>query len=35
MFIYIITLYIYVTKSLCEFVSNQVQYNVESAKYLG
>ena len=24
-----------VTKSLCGFVSNQVQYNMESAQYLG
>ena len=24
-----------VTKSLCEFVSNQVQYDMESAQYLG
>ena len=31
---YIITVLV-VTKSLCEFVSNQVQYNIESAQYLG
>ena len=24
-----------VTKSLCGFVMNQVQYNIESAQYLG
>ena len=24
-----------VTKSLCEFVTSQVQYNMESAQYLG
>ena len=24
-----------VTKSLCGYVSNQVQYNMESAQYLG
>ena len=30
----IITVFI-VTKSLCGFVSNQVQYNMESAQYLG
>ena len=24
-----------VTESLCGFVANQVQYNMESAKYLG
>ena len=24
-----------VTKSLCGFMSNQVQYNMESAQYLG
>ena len=33
-YIYIITVLV-VTKSLCGFVSNQVQYNVESAQYLG
>ena len=32
--IYIITVLV-VTKSLCGFVSNQVQYNMESAQYLG
>ena len=24
-----------VTKSLCGYVSNQVQYNIESAQYVG
>ena len=33
-YIYIITVLV-VTKSLCWFVSNQVQYNIESAQYLG
>ena len=33
-YIYIITVLV-VTKSLCEFVANQVQYNMESAQYLG
>ena len=33
-YIYIITDLV-VTKSLCGFVSNQVQYNMESAQYLG
>ena len=32
--IYIITVLV-VTKSLCGFVSNQVQYNIENAQYLG
>ena len=32
--IYIITVFV-VTKSLCGYVSNQVQYNMESAQYLG
>ena len=32
-YIYIITALV-VTKSLCGHVSNQVQYNVESAQYL-
>ena len=31
---YIITVLV-VTKSLCGFVSNQIQYNMESAQYLG
>ena len=31
---YIITVFV-VTKSLCGFVMNQVQYNMESAQYLG
>ena len=26
---------LFVTKSLCEFVTNQVKYNMESAQYLG
>ena len=34
MYIYIITVLI-VTKSFCGFVSNQMQYNMESAQYLG
>ena len=33
-YIYIITVLVF-TKSLCGFVSNQVQYNMESAQYLG
>ena len=33
-YIYVITVLV-VTKSLCEFVANQVQYNMESAQYLG
>ena len=33
-YIYIMTVMV-VTKSLCGFVSNQVQYNMESAQYLG
>ena len=33
-YIYIITMLI-VIKSLCGLVSNQVQYNMESALYLG
>ena len=33
-YIYIITVLV-VTKSLCGFVMNQVQYNMESAQYLG
>ena len=33
-YIYIITVLV-VTKSLCGFVSNQVQYDMESAQYLG
>ena len=33
-YIYIITVLV-VTKSLCGFVSNQVQYNMESTQYLG
>ena len=38
--VYIIYIYIYktvlvVTKSLCGFVANQVQYNTEIAQYLG
>ena len=33
-YIYIITVLL-VTKSLCGFVSNQVQYIMESAQYLG
>ena len=32
-YIYIITVLL-VTKSLCGFVSNQVQYNMENAQYL-
>ena len=33
-YIYIITVLV-ITKSLCEFVPNQEQYNMESAQYLG
>ena len=33
-YIYIIRVLV-VTKSLCGYVSNQVQYNMESAQYLG
>ena len=33
-YIYVITV-LAVTKSLFEFVSNQVQYNIESSQYLG
>ena len=33
-YIYIITVLV-ITKSLCGFVSNQVQYNMDSAQYLG
>ena len=32
-YIYIITVLV-VTKSLCGFLANQVQYNLESAQYL-
>ena len=32
--VYIYITVLVVTKSLCEYVSNQVQYNVESAQYL-
>ena len=34
LYIYIIRVLV-VTKSLCGYVSNQVQYNMESAQYLG
>ena len=34
-YIYYIITVLVVTKSLCGFVSNQVQYNMESAQYLG
>ena len=34
-YIYIYIIVLVVTKSLCGFVSNQVQYNIESAHYLG
>ena len=34
LYIYIITMLV-VTKSLCGFVGNQVQYHTESAQYLG
>ena len=34
MYVYIIMVLV-VTKSLCGFVANQVQYNMESAQYLG
>ena len=34
-YIYNIITALVVTKSLCRFVSNQVQYNMESAQYLG
>ena len=34
-YIYIYITVLVVTKSLCGFVLNQVQYNMESTKYLG